>query len=136
MWSARLAAVAALALGLLVSSSSGSTGSRSGLYGTVTKGPVRPVCRQGASCDAPVSVTLVFARFTSSSTAHTASLGVEWSSVRPDRQGHYRVALGPGIWTVKAKVKVGMSRLPKPHDIHVRAGHWDRIDLFFDTGIR
>ena len=27
-------------------------------------------------------------------------------------------------------------KLPKPHAVHVRSGHWDKIAFFFDTGIR
>jgi len=124
MGSARLAVVAALALGLLVASSSGSTGS--GLYGTVRKGPIRPVCQQGVPCDGPVArTTLVFSKS-----------GREVARVRSTAQGTYRLALEPGYYDITATAKVGLSKLPRPHAIHVRAGHWDRINLFFDTGIR
>ena len=42
----------------------------------------------------------------------------------------------PGIYDMRAMKKVGMTKLPKPHAVHVRRGHWDRINLFFDTGMR
>ncbi len=108
----------------------GSTGS--GLYGTVTKGPITPVCRQGVPCDAPAQVTLVFSRSRTTRGGGTFA----WKRARSDRNGRYRIALPPGFYEVRSTVKIGMGRLPRPHAVHVRAGHWDRIDLFFDTGIR
>ncbi len=103
----------------------------SGLYGTVRKGPVKPVCQQGVPCDAPAQLTLAFSKTTPAG----ASYGHQ-AVVRTDTQGRYRIALDPGFYDVRATKKVGMSRLPKPHAVHVRRGHWDRINLFFDTGIR
>ena len=120
---------AALAL-LPAAGPNGATGS--GLYGTVRKGPVTPVCQQGVPCDAPARVTLVFSRATSSN----RTMGTGQILVRPDKKGRYRIALDPGFWDIRAMVKVGMSALPKPHSVHVRRGHWDRINLFFDTGMR
>lgn len=115
--------VAALALALLAAGGSASTGS--GLYGAVREGPIRPVCQVGKPCDAPMHGTLVFARS-----------GRVVARVRPAAGGRYRVALAPGIYDVRATVKIGLFARPRPHAVHVRAGHWDRIDLFFDTGIR
>jgi hypothetical protein len=120
----RLAVVSAVAVSLLASAvSGGATGS--GLYGTVRKGPIRPVCQVGVPCDAPVRGTLVFSRG-----------GDVVARVRPTLRGRYRVALTPGIYEVRATVKIGLSAQPRPRAVHVRAGHWDEIDLFFDTGIR
>jgi hypothetical protein len=127
----RLGAVLAAALVLLPAAGpNGATGS--GLYGTVRKGPVTPACRQGVPCDAPARVTLVFSRATSSD----GTMETDQFAVRPDRKGRYRIALDPGYWDVSATRKVGTSTQPKPHAVHVRRGHWDRINLFFDTGIR
>jgi hypothetical protein len=120
----RLAASAAVALVFLpVAGPSSSTGT--GLYGTVRKGPVTPVCRVDVPCDAPAHVTLVFSQS-----------GHEIALVRSTEQGRYRIALDPGYYDVRATVKIGLTKLPKPHAVHVRAGHWDKINLFFDTGIR
>ena len=125
----RIAAGAAVALVLLpVAGPGGATGS--GLYGTVRKGPVKPVCQAGVPCDAPAQVTLVFGRLASSPTS------VQPIRVRTDKQGRYRIALAPGYYQVRSTVKIGLTKLPKPHSVHVRAGHWDKINLFFDTGIR
>jgi hypothetical protein len=121
----RIAAGAAVALVLLpVAGPTEATGS--GLYGTVRMGPVKPVCQAGVPCDGPVTKTmLVF-----------STSGREIGRVRSTAQGTYRIALRPGYYDVRATVRIGLTKLPKPHAIHVRAGHWDKINLFFDTGIR
>jgi hypothetical protein len=102
---------------------SGATGS--GLYGTVKKGPVRPVCSIDQPCDAPAQLTLVFSED-----------GKVVARVTSTEKGKYRIALAPGFYDVRSTVKVGLTKLPKPHAVHVRGGHWDKINLYFDTGIR
>ena len=120
----RLAAGAAVALVLLpAAATGGSTGS--GLYGTVTKGPITPVCQIGVPCDAPVRAMLVFSQSRR-----------EVARIRSTEQGRYRISLAPGFYDVRTTVKIGLTKLPKPHAVHVRGGHWDKINLFFDTGIR
>ena len=120
----RFGATVAVALVLLPAvGPSGATGS--GLYGSVRKGPVMPVCRQGVPCDAPAQVTLVFSQH-----------GDVIARTKSTEQGKYRIVLAPGFYDVRATVKIGTTKLPKPHAVHVRAGHWDKINLFFDTGIR
>jgi hypothetical protein len=119
----RLVAGTALALALLPAA--GGTATGSGLYGVVTAGPVSPVCRVGVPCYAPVRVTLVFSRN-----------GDVAARVRATPKGRYRIALAPGYYEVHSLQKVGIGRLPRPHAVRVRSGHWDRIDLRFDTGIR
>jgi len=119
----RLALIVVAALLLLPTAYAGTTGN--GLYGVVKKGPIRPVCRVGVPCDAPVEVILVFSRG-----------GHEVARVRTSEKGRYRVGLEPGFYDVRSSVRIGIQKLPRPHAIHVRLGHWDRINLFFDTGIR
>jgi len=120
----RIAAGVAVALVLTpLGGSGGATGS--GLYGTVKKGPVRPVCSIDQPCDAPAQVTLVFSKDKQ-----------VVARVKSTEKGRYRIALAPGFYDVRSTVKIGVTKLPKPHAVHVRAGHWDRINLFFDTGIR
>ena len=128
-WILRIAAGAAVALVLLpAAATSSATGS--GLYGTVRKGPIKPVCQIGVPCDAPAQVTLVFASMASSPTS------VQPVRIRTDKQGRYRIALPAGYYEVRSTVKIGLTKLPKPHAVHVRAGNWDKISFFFDTGIR
>jgi hypothetical protein len=115
--------IAAVALVLLPAASR--AGTSSGLYGIVKKGPVTPVCRVAVPCDAPVSVTLVFSRG-----------GADVAVVRSTRQGRYPIALTPGYYTIRSAKRVGISSIPRPRAVHVRGGHWDKINIFFDTGIR
>ena len=69
----RLGAGVAVALVLLpVAGSGGAAGS--GLYGTVKKGPVKPVCQQGVPCDGPAQVTLVFTRTSPDGTFQSAQI--------------------------------------------------------------
>jgi hypothetical protein len=128
----RLGASVAVALVVLPASAPGGpTGS--GLYGTVRMGPVKPVCRQGVPCDAPAQVVLVFTRMRIDGTVQAATDG---KRARSTELGKYRIALDPGYYELRAARKIGMSKLPRPHAVHIRRGHWDKIDLFFDTGIR
>jgi hypothetical protein len=120
----RILAGVAVALALMpLAGPRGATGS--GLYGTVTKGPVRPVCSVDEPCDAPAQLTLVFSRDNQ-----------VVARAKSTDKGKYRIALAPGFYDVRATKKVGLTQLPKPHALHVRAGHWDKINLYFDTGIR
>ena len=96
-----------------------------GLYGTVTKWPTRPVCPVGEPCSAPVQVTLVFSR-----------PGHAPVRTRSAANGAYRVALPAGYYTVRSVQKIGFSQSPRPAKVHVRAGHWDKLNFVFDTGIR
>jgi hypothetical protein len=112
---------------LLPAAAVGTAGS--GLYGTVRKGPITPVCRTGVPCDAPARLTLTF-----ESTSSSSHLRVE---VNSDRNGRYRLALPPGFYAVKTgHARTVAVRPIKPRAVHVRNGRWDRIDFFVDTGIR
>jgi hypothetical protein len=122
----RLGLIVVAALLLLPAASPGTTGS--GLYGVVKKGPITPVCRAGVPCDGPARVTLTF------SIARPA--GGTFSSLRTSKKGQYRIALPPGIYEVSTYPVSTVGRPIKPHAVHVRAGHWDRINFFIDTGIR
>ena len=96
----------------------------SGLHGVVTKGPTMPVCRVGEPCSAPAQVTLLFRR-----AGHTYR-------TRSDAQGRYRITLVPGYYTVSTVERIGIQPNIRPHNIHVRRAHVDRLDFSIDTGIR
>ncbi len=96
----------------------------SGFHGTITKGPTRPVCRVGEQCTAPARVTLLFRR-----AGHTYR-------TRSGADGRYRIALAPGYYSVTTLERVGPTRNIRPHAVHVRAAHVDRLDFSIDTGIR
>ena len=91
------------------------------LYGTVTIGPLTPVCRVGVPCDGPArGATLTFVRPGGTSV-----------SVRTDAAGRYRVGLLPGTWSVRASVGMRLS----PTSVTVHPGT-QRDDFSVDTGIR
>jgi hypothetical protein len=90
------------------------------LFGTVTRGPVTPVCRSDSPCDAPAAaVTLTFTHGRVSVRAHT------------DGAGHYRVRLAAGTYLVRTNA--GMRIAPATLAVH---GTTMRRDFAIDTGIR
>ena len=96
----------------------------SGFHGTVSKGPVRPVCREGEPCSAPAQVTLVFRR------------GTRTYRSRSTPAGTYRISLPAGYYTVSTAERIGIIRNIRPQRVHVRAGFNDKLDFRIDTGIR
>jgi hypothetical protein len=100
-------------------------GSSNGARGTVTRGPITPVCRAGISCTAPaVGVTLVFVQ-----------AGTPVAAVTTSGQGTYRVVLPPGRYVVRGR---GTTRLGsiRPSIVTVRTGTFTVLNFSIDTGIR
>jgi hypothetical protein len=94
------------------------------LHGTVTRGPITPVCRVGVPCDGPAAhATLYF-----------TGVGTR-TSTTTDAQGHYRLKLKAGLYTVRTNQKV-FGRTPKPDTVRVVASRDRRVNFFIDTGIR
>lgn len=90
------------------------------LTGSVTRGPVTPVCRIDVPCTKPaVNVRLTFTR---------AGVTV---AVRTDGTGAYRIRLAPGTYVVHSSS--GMSIAPAK--VWVRAA-LPRRNFAIDTGIR
>jgi hypothetical protein len=90
------------------------------LWGSVSIGPLTPVCRVGTPCDGPAKhATLKFTRAAQSVSAKT------------DAAGRYRLTLAVGTWTVRASVGMRTS----PASVVVRAGT-HRANFSVDTGIR
>jgi hypothetical protein len=94
------------------------------LHGQVMRGPTKPVCRVGESCDAPAAgVRLSFSRAGKTTT------------VVADAKGFYRVRLGAGSYTVRTNQRpFGVT--PQPERVRVTAGAVRRVDFHIDTGIR
>ena len=107
----------------VVASSSGAV-PRSGLYGTVMRGPITPVCLVGVPCEAPAANVIL-----------TFSGASFVRSTQTDDRGVYRIGLPPGIYSVRTKSKP-LGQTPRPARVRVRAGHSDRIVFLIDTGIR
>lgn len=98
----------------------------SGLYGTVTRGPTKPVCEVGTPCTAPaVGARLVFSRG-----------GVAAATVVTGKGGRYRIGLRPGSYTVRAGAKLTIGRGLEPHAVVVPRGRFLRANFTIDTGIR
>jgi hypothetical protein len=90
------------------------------VVGTVTIGPITPVCRVGVPCDRPAArVTMTFTR-----------LGHAFATTT-DGSGGYRIRLKPGIYVVRASAGMSM----RPRAVNVRAPN-TRLDFAIDTGIR
>lgn len=117
----------AATLGLVVlaacSVASGATG-RSGLRGTVFRGPTTPVCRAGTPCTAPAAhVVVVFRR-----NGHAIR-------TRTDARGRYRIVLAPGTWQIALASRRSGFRIA-PRQVKVVAGRFRIVRLSIDTGIR
>ena len=97
----------------------------SGLYGTVTKGPIQPVCRPDVPCSGPAAgVTLTFHRSTGAV-----------ARVRTTALGRYRIRLAPGVYTVRTNAKP-FGVIPFPRRAWVAEARFRRVDFEIDTGIR
>jgi hypothetical protein len=119
----RLLGVAWLVAALATATAS--AGTRSGLYGTVTEGPIRPVCTVGVRCDRPAAnLRLRFVRN-----------GMTVAAARTDSRGRYRVALRPGRYSVRS-AGTGLGSVVKPSELTVPAGRYARVNLYRDSGIR
>lgn len=107
-----------------VSCSSGASSTASGLSGTVTRGPISPVCREGVPCSAPAKQVVVqFSR-------GDRVVG----QAKTDAEGRYRIALQAGSYSVRTPRRFGASI--SPTQAVVRTGVVRRFDLSIDTGIR
>jgi hypothetical protein len=103
----------------------GGTQSQTGLYGTVSLGPIRPVCVAELPCSRPArGVTIVFLRGSERATTVTSSTGT------------YRVLLRPGVYSVRAS-RLGrpLGRV-RPAVVTVAAGRVARQGLAIESGLR
>jgi len=94
------------------------------LHGTVTQGPLTPVCLVGQPCEGPAPhLTLRFTRN-----------GVTNITVT-NRDGRYRIRLRAGYYAVRTNRRP-FGTIPRPGRVHVVSGRDLRVDFFVDTGIR
>jgi hypothetical protein len=114
-----LVLVPVLAATLVASAATATTGA--GLYGTVSRGPITPVCVAEQPCSAPApGAVVLFARGER-----------EVARVKAGPAGRYRLALAPGRYTVRTP-----KRPIDPSAVVVRHGRMARVDFSIDTGIR
>ena len=116
------ASLTVLAAAVACGSATGSS-VRTGLYGTVTKGPLTPVCTVDTPCQGPAAdMQLVFSRS-----------GTVVARTRTRDDGSYRVALRPGRYVVR----VGPTNFgAEPGAASVARTGFRRVNFFVDTGIR
>jgi hypothetical protein len=113
-------------LGLLVTAGAHATPSPSGLLGTVTRGPISPVCVAEQPCSERArNVTLVF-----SVGNHVAGRTIT------DAAGRYRIRLAPARYQVSRTVQPRIGRGLEPDHVRVFPGGFTRVDFSIDTGIR
>ena len=113
-------------LGLLVDAGAHATPLSSGLRGTVTRGPISPVCVAEQPCSEPArNVTLVF-----SVGDHIVGRTIT------DAAGRYRIRLAPAGYQVSRTVQPRIGRGLEPDHARVFPGRFTRVDFSIDTGIR
>lgn len=115
---------ALLALGCETASPFSADGT--GLEGTITRSPSRPVCFENDPCEEPFSGDFDVLRFDLVvATFHSAA------------DGSYRVALPPGNYTIRPEPDVPIiSPTSQTRAVTVEPGGWTTADLVFDTGIQ
>ena len=100
-----------------------------GVYGTVKRGPLTPVCKQGTKCYGPAKhAMLAFLK-------HGPFLtpGKIFARVLTDAKGGYRIALPAGRYMLRATL--GSGRIT-PRSVTVPKGRFVRVNAVIDTGIR
>jgi len=119
--------VATLLVAALVGvASAQAAGYRSGLRGTVTRGPTSPVCVAEQPCSGPaVHLTLLFWRD-----------GRVVARTTTDLIGKYRIALPPARYRVSRTTAPNVGRGLEPVLVRVTSGHYTTVDFSIDTGIR
>jgi hypothetical protein len=102
------------------------TGYRSGLQGTVTRGPTSPVCVAEQPCTAPAShLTLLFWRD-----------GRVVARATTDLAGRFRIRLVPARYRVSRSAATSIGRGLEPVVVRVVPGRFTTVDFSIDTGIR
>ena len=101
------------------------TNARSGIEGLVTLGPIKPAEQAGTVNRRPYETTVLV----------LDQQGQAVTRVRADAEGHFRVNLNPGTYTVKPELK-GPYRRPKMQPVTVSEGSFTHVDIAVDSGIR
>jgi hypothetical protein len=98
-----------------------------GVQGTVTEGPIQPVCYEGISCERPYSALLIVIDAAGQQVASATSSAID---------GSFRISLDPGSYTLVPEDKPGPLPVASPVDFMVKAGEFTTVDISYDTGIR
>ena len=105
----------------------GSSGlDKTGLEGTMRRGPIQPVCQVGEPCDGPLE-----AGFTLRQGGQVAA------RFRSDSDGHFRVFVAPGSYAVVPDEDAPLLQPgQQAQEVSVGVDRLTQVDLTFDTGIR
>ena len=100
--------------------------SATGIQGVITISPIHPgPVREGVASSAPLAnVDFTVANEKGPVTSFTT-----------DAQGHFRIALAPGHYTISAGRKIGI-RGCGPFDVDVTSGKMTNVQWECDTGMR
>lgn len=121
----KLLAIALIAA-LSVVAGAQATGYRSGLQGTVTRGPTSPVCVAEQPCTGPAGhLTLLFWRS-----------GRVVARTTTDSVGRFRIRLAPARYRVSRPAATNVGRGLEPVLVRVLPGRFTTVDFSIDTGIR
>jgi len=119
-------AVVVLLLPMSFASAQTSSESATGIEGVITISPIHPgPVREGMVSSAPLA-NCDFA---------VANEKGPVSSFTTDAQGHFRITVAPGHYTVSAGRKIGI-RGCGPFDVDVASGKMTSVQWECDTGIR
>ena len=98
----------------------------SGIEGQVLIGPMCPVVQQGQECpDGPYQATL---------TVNSPS-GVQIVQVKTDAQGHFKVPLVPGSYSLHPESPDGVA-FAGDQAFVVETGRYTQLTVHYDSGIR
>jgi hypothetical protein len=94
--------------------------------GSLTRGPIMPVCIEGRPCDAPaVGVVLVFSK-----------AGRDVKRVTTGTGGRFAFRLEPGVYAVRTARKPVLGNVVTPARFRVTGKGVTTLRLHLDTGIR
>ena len=115
--------VAAVSIGYVAS-----VQARATIKGTVTLGPIYPVCIESVPCDRPLSGYTV--------TVFDATGTFVVASTVTDEQGIYVISILPGTYVMYTRCSQTVSTCGVPITFSVRQYEHVTIDISVDTGIR
>lgn len=117
-----LLVLAVIAILVVAPAISSAAQTRSGLFGSVRRGPTGPLCRPSRPCTAPATGVLV--NFVRRGVVHR---------IRTGMRGRYSIRLAPGRYVIHiAGAQFGYS----PRSAKVPRGRMAVLNIQIDTGIR
>ena len=131
MWSSKFALLPVFVAVVLLAATCGGSERpppNTGIEGTVTIGPMRPVVQENTPCpDEAYVATIVIEDLDGDEVARTQS----------GEDGRYRVDVAPGAyWLLPQWPNEGAPPSAPEQQVEVRAGEYAHTDIQYDSGIR